>query len=90
TTEMTIIAQENESAGPRLSAKEFELYNRLNAAGRVTFLKVLDQRTEKGWKEGKKIGKEGRKVGREEGRKVGREEGRKEERKRGVCYKPYI
>ncbi|CAG8534763.1 6222_t:CDS:2, partial [Paraglomus brasilianum] len=46
TTEDTIIAQENvvnveEGAVPKLSPEELVVYNRLNVAEKVTFLKVL-------------------------------------------------
>ncbi|CAG8669156.1 7284_t:CDS:2, partial [Paraglomus occultum] len=58
-TEMKIIAEETvvnveESAVtvPKLSPEEVTVYNRLNAAGKVTFLEVFDQREMKGEEEG--------------------------------------
>jgi len=43
-----------EDAVPRLSPEEIVVYNRLNAAEKVTFLKVLGQRKEEGKEERKR------------------------------------
>ncbi|RHZ76039.1 hypothetical protein Glove_208g135 [Diversispora epigaea] len=43
-----------EGAAPKLSPEELAIYNGLNDAEKVTFLKVLDQREKEAKEEGKK------------------------------------